>query len=178
MNRRAPGFTIVELMIALVILAVLLAIAAPSYRTLMLDSRMTGEANEFLTTLTFARSEAIKRNGRVTVCKSAAGTSCVTSGNWAQGWIAFVDLPAGTLGTFDGGDTILRVHGALNPASTLVGTTDVVNYVSFVPDGRSLLANDTAQGGTLDLCADASGIQGRRITIALGRASAAKLTCP
>jgi len=167
-------------MVTLVILAVLLAIAAPSYRDFVLDSRMSGEANEFLTALNFARSEAIKRNGRVTMCKSSTGTACATSGYWDQGWIVFVDVDSGTAGTFDSGsDTILRVHAALTAGSTLKGNADAVaNYASFVPDGRSLLANGAAQAGDFDLCVSGASAQGRQVGLALGRSQVSKIACP
>jgi len=178
MNPRLHGFTLVELMVALAILAILLAIAAPSYRDFVVDSRMSGEANEFLTGLTFARSEAVKRNRPVSMCKSGNGTGCANSGDWEQGWIVFVDLPTGTIGSYDSGtDTILRVHAALNEQSTLVGTTDVEDYVSYVPDGRSQMAGGGAQAGTFDLCTAGVPAAGRQITLALGRATAGKITC-
>ncbi len=179
MSERLHGFTLTELMVALVILGILLAIAAPSYRNFVVDARMSGEANEFLTTLNFARSEAVKRNRTVSMCRSANGTGCANAGGWTQGWIVFVDLDtAGTIGAFDAGtDTILRVHGALNEQSTLVGTTDVASYVSFVPDGRSRLAGNAPQAGTFNLCTSGAPAAGRQITLALGRAQSAKFTC-
>jgi type IV fimbrial biogenesis protein FimT len=160
----------------LVIVAVLLALGAPSYRAFIVDSRMTAEANEFLTTMNFARSEAVKRNARVSMCKSANGTGCANSGTWAQGWIVFVDS-SGTLGTFDSTDVILRVHAAVTTGNTMVGDANVASYVSFVDDGRSLLADGTAQAGTITLCPADTGLQGRVVTLSLGRAVAAKVSC-
>ena len=70
------GFTMIELMVTVVILAVLVALAAPSYHRLVIDSRMTAQSNDFLTALHFTRSEAVKRNTTVTMCKSADGAAC------------------------------------------------------------------------------------------------------
>ena len=180
MEMRLHGFTLVELMVALAILAVLLAVAAPSYRDFIVDSRMNGEANELLTMLTFARSEAVKRNGTVSMCSSGNGTGCANSGNWAQGWIAFVDLDGD--GVFDSGsDTMLRVHGALNEQSSLVGiltgTETEATDVSFLPDGRAMLSGGAGQNGQFDLCTSGAPAAGRRISLALGRAQAVKFTC-
>jgi len=182
MKERAHGFTLVELMVSLAILAVLLAIAAPSYRDFVVDSRMKAEADEFLTMLVYARSEAVKRNGMVSTCSSGDGTGCAGSGNWAQGWIVFIDLDGD--GAFDSGsDTILRVHGALNEqsslAGTLTGTLNAATDVAFLPDGRAMLSGGAGQDGTFVLCASGAPAAGRQIGITLGRAQAlpTKPTC-
>jgi type IV fimbrial biogenesis protein FimT len=177
MKTPSCGFTLIELMVTLAIVAVLLTIAAPSFRAFLLDSRVSAEADEFLSMVNFARSEAIKRNARVSMCNSSSGLACATSGNWEQGWIVFVDA-GGTVGTFDSAtDTILRVHGALTPQSTLVGTADVATYVSFIPDGRSQLDGGAAQAGTVDLCVSGAA-DGRRLSLLLGRAEVTTIsTC-
>jgi type IV fimbrial biogenesis protein FimT len=69
-NIRAYGFTLIELMTTLGVVAVILAFAAPNFREFILNSRMTGSANDLLTSLQFARSEAIKRQRPVAVCPS------------------------------------------------------------------------------------------------------------
>jgi len=179
MNPRLHGFTLVELMVALAILAILLAIAAPSYRDFVVDSRMRGEANEFLTGLNFTRSEAVKRNATVSICSKGSGDGCANSGSWKLGWIVFVDLDGD--GKVESGDTILRVHGALNEqsnlAGTLTGTTTVATDVTFLPDGRSRLSGGVGTEGTFNLCADGAPASGRQVNLALGRANAKKFTC-
>jgi type IV fimbrial biogenesis protein FimT len=173
---RSRGFTLTELMVALVIVGVLAAIAAPSYREFMQDTRMSGDANEFLTMVNFARSEAIKRDARVTMCRSADGATCADAGGWEQGYVIYVD--ASTAGTLDNGDTILRVHGPLNTQSTLTGEANKVDvYISFIGDGRSMLANDAAQAGNVDLCNKDGFGSGRRLELALGRAQVTKIAC-
>jgi type IV fimbrial biogenesis protein FimT len=180
MKTRPSGFTVVELMITLVVLVALAALVAPSFRDFIIDSRTTGETNEFLTQLNFSRAEAVKRNARVTMCKSSNSSSstptCTTAGGWEQGWISFVDV--GTTGTVDGGDTILRVHPALTPGDTLTlaGDTGVASYVSFIPDGRSQLW-DGAAVGVFDLCVSGAVAHGRKVTVTLGRAEATKFQC-
>jgi type IV fimbrial biogenesis protein FimT len=176
MKTRSYGFTLIELMVTLAVVAVVAAIAAPSYRNYLLDSRMSAEINEFLTAVNLARSEAVKRNATVTLCRSSTGTGCASSGSWEQGWIVFADLD-GTVGAFGGSDVILRVHGPLTTQSTLVGTTNVASYISFIQDGRSQLADGSAQAGTVDLCVAGASAKGRRLTLALGRASVAQIDC-
>lgn len=79
-RRRAPrpaqtlrGLTLVELMVTLTVLAVLLGIAVPSFRSLIESSRLTSQANDLLHGLQTARSEAIRRNTAVRFCSTTAG---------------------------------------------------------------------------------------------------------
>lgn len=172
MKNRSHGFTLVELLVTITILGILVSIALPSYRQLILNSRMTTQANEFLTMLNFTRSEAVKRNTRVTMCKSSNGTGCVVTAltaltaSWQPGWIVFVD--GGTAGIIDGTDTILRVQGALTGGSTLVGNANVINYVSYVSNGQTQLANGGMQSGTFSLCSPDASVSRRKIVISQG----------
>ena len=170
MERKSQGFTLIELMVTLAVAGILLAIAAPNYQQFVLDARMTAQADEFLTMLNFARSEAIKRGARVTLCKSNNGAGCVTTGGWGQGWLVFAD--GGTTGTGEGTDTILRVHGVLELGSALVGNTAVANVVTYRPDGQS------QQAGIFTLCGSIAANPGRTISLSLGTASVGPTTCP
>jgi type IV fimbrial biogenesis protein FimT len=90
---RQRGFTLLELMIVLAVSAVILSIGIPNFREFRLNSRMTTIANDFLTTLVNARSEALKRQDTVSVCYSAtpgdAAAACDAVA--PTGWIAFAD---------------------------------------------------------------------------------------
>jgi len=143
--------------IAIVVLGVVVVLGMPEYQRLVVDARMTTQANEFLTAIYYARSEAVKRNDRVTICKSSDGLTCATSGNWEQGWIVFTDT--GVEGTPVVG-TVLRFHPALTNGSTLVGQTSVASAVSYRSSGQS------AQSGRFDLCATPRTYPGRDITLA------------
>jgi len=85
--RAARGFTLVELMVTLLVLAILLGLAVPSFRDAALSSRLTGYANDLVASVQIARSEAIKRNATVTLCASTNGSTCATAGGWEVGWI-------------------------------------------------------------------------------------------
>jgi type IV fimbrial biogenesis protein FimT len=90
---KAAGTTLMELLATVAIVAVLVALAAPSFRTIQLDSRRTVAVNGFLHSLFLARSEAIKRAQIVSVCRSGDGQSCDPgNGDWSAGWIVFVNL--------------------------------------------------------------------------------------
>jgi type IV fimbrial biogenesis protein FimT len=171
------GFTLIELMVAVALLAITLAIGVPSFRDTIQANRMATQANEFVAALNFARSEAIKRATRATLCKSSDGSSCVTTGNWDQGWIVFIDSNNNAAAD-DGTGSILKVYSNLG-SSTLSGNTNVANYVSYVSSGFTQLTTGAIQAGTFTLCPDTSGATGRSIVIsATGRPTVSKVTCP
>ena len=80
-TRPAQGFTLVELMVTVAVLGILAMIAVPSMTSLVSTSRVKGQAEEVTSLMQVARSEAIRRNQRVTACASASGTSCSASAN-------------------------------------------------------------------------------------------------
>lgn len=92
-NRRQRGFTIIELMITITLVAVLASIAAPSMRVYVLNNRLSSAAQEYLRTLQTARSEATKRQRNVVVCPSANPSDAVPTctNATALGWILFED---------------------------------------------------------------------------------------
>jgi type IV fimbrial biogenesis protein FimT len=81
------GFTLIELMVTITILAIVLGIAVPSFNNATLGSKLGSYANNLVASVNLARSEAIKRNTVLTLCVSADGSNCTTTGGWEQGWI-------------------------------------------------------------------------------------------
>lgn len=81
------GFTLAELMITVAVLVVLVIIATPSLNEATLGNRLTAYSTRLMVSAYLARGEAIKRNVLVTLCASANGTDCATTGGWEQGWI-------------------------------------------------------------------------------------------
>ncbi|MES2675220.1 MAG: GspH/FimT family pseudopilin [Pseudomonadota bacterium] len=79
------GFTLLELMITVAIVAILSAAVIPSFSELIMKSRLTSQARGLMASALLARSEAIKRNQTVILCASNDGNSC--NGTWANGWI-------------------------------------------------------------------------------------------
>ncbi|MEA5124596.1 GspH/FimT family pseudopilin [Xanthomonas floridensis] len=102
--RRSAGFTLVELMIAIVVLAILLTIAFPSFRGVIRSNRVASSTNETIGLLSLARSEAIRNRRGGGVCGSASGAAC--DNNWGAGMLAWADTDGD--GAFKNGDTVLR----------------------------------------------------------------------
>jgi type IV fimbrial biogenesis protein FimT len=133
---KSKGLTLLELMITLAIAAILIASAAPSFRESIQNTRMVTQVNELQAALSLARSEAIKRNENVTVCRSNDGASC--TGNWQDGWIVFVDLNFNGSVNGDGDETdceanedcVLRVHGGLSNGNTLTFSQTNIIYAT------------------------------------------------
>lgn len=179
--RRRRGFTLIELLVAMAVAAIVLAVGVPSFRTAIVSNRLTSATNDLVGTLAQARSEAIRRGTRVTVCISSNGTSCATTGNWEQGWISFVDVTrSGTTAAVDTGgttpDIIFAVTQRGASSTTIQGTADVAQYVSFSSDGTARRMSGAPQAGTLRSCEPSTALtnanRAREIEIsAVGRLS-------
>lgn len=85
-SARSRGFTLVELMVTVSVIAILAAIAVPGMTALINNSRINGQSEELVSSLQLARAEAVRRNARVTVCPSTDGSTCASSTSWS-GWV-------------------------------------------------------------------------------------------
>ncbi len=88
-HRHSSGFTLVELMITVAVIAILIGIGFPSFSASLRSNRVATHANEMIATVSLARTEAIKSNIAAGICPSANGTTC--GGTWNGGWLVFVD---------------------------------------------------------------------------------------
>lgn len=147
------GFTLVELMITLTIAGIMLSLAAPSFQTFIRNTQVRSAADDLVSIFNYSRSEAVKRGWPVTVCKSAnveaAAPTCSTSAGWKDGWLAFVD--ADQNGTFNGGDTRLKIGRPTTDGISISGGTSFANYLTYLPTGTSVGSSGN-NSGALDLC--------------------------
>lgn len=162
--RSARGVTLVEMLIVVAIVAILSGTAVPYMGSLIDSMRMRTIANEFLSSMQLARSEAIKRNGRVALCRSADGTTCAATGDWEQGWIVFHDADnSGTAGT---GEQVVQRVQALPAGFRLTGNQLVERYISFSHVGTTRTIGGAFQAGAVVLCKASAGRQeGREIVL-------------
>lgn len=124
-RRAVVGFTLVELMVTLALLALVVTLAVPSFREFNLRSNQSAIVNELVGALNLARSESVK-TGR-------AGTVIRAGANWNAGWRVEIDLNGDA--TIQG-DEILRTHDALPNGYTIV-VSDDAESVSFNVEGRA-----------------------------------------
>jgi len=111
----AEGVTLIELLVALSVLAIVLTLGVPAFNDFFASSRMSAASNDVVSAMHLARSEAIKRQLPVTFCASenatAANPGCSGTANPGIGWLVFVDNDRDA--AVDGGELILAVHGPL-----------------------------------------------------------------
>lgn len=136
------GFTLIELMVTVSVVAILTAIAVPNLRDFLVSSRLTSDVNTYVSLLNYARSEAIARNQRVIVCPKTAGAdTCAAISTWNTNEIqVFVDVNGD--GNRDAGDTPLKMLPILDAAGTQrVVTSSATTPIIFGSLGYSQTAS-------------------------------------
>lgn len=148
---RTSGFTLIELIVVVALVAILTVIATPPLQSMVRNNRAAAQANQLVSALHIARSEAITRGASISLCARADSGSGCSSGraDWTQGWLVFSDF-AGTGSYSSPQDEVLQVFPPLSSDSTLE------------PQQGSQIITFGA-GGFLDPAVHASGV-----TFALG----------
>jgi len=173
-NGRQAGLSLIELMVGLAILGILLGLAAPSLQGIVLSSRVNTQVNDLVGAINLARSEAVKINSGVTICKSTDGASCATTGtDWATGWIVFTD--ANYNGTVDAGETIIRAFPAMSGSLTAVANAGMANNIIFSGLGHP---SATFVGGRTSICPPASANQAYCRTICVNSQGRPRVDTP
>lgn len=150
----------VELMVTLVVLAIIVTMGVPSFRSLVESNRLTTATNALVASLNQARAEAVKYSGRVTICKGeVADTDCDDTKEWHQGWIVYRDnnVSSTTAPAINSGsDTIIRRGGQGLNGNIVIEASGGADYVSFTGDGRSKNLAGGTRTVTFRVCSSSS----------------------
>ena len=150
------GFTLIELMMVLVLVAILLGVAGPSFQDSLQRNRMLSTVNEMSSAMSFARAEAVIRTQPTALCATTEAAACAGA-NWETGYLIFVDNGEGggtaQDGTLNGAEELLRI-GDPAPVGVTVRTVNFPSNANIVfQDSGRVLQNIT---GTVTVC-DARG---------------------
>lgn len=142
-GRYEQGLTLIELMIALAVAAILLLWGAPSMRSLFADARAEAKIHALYHDLTQARHLALSYQAMVTLCPVSTSNQC--DGNWGEGYQVFIDaLP---LQTLDSDDLVMFSRTGIDSQDHLKYSA-TVNAIRFDPEGF------TGQNGSFYYCSD------------------------
>lgn len=184
MRRYQQAFTLIEMMVTVVVLAIVFTIAIPSFNQQILNNNSLALAEDFAGALTYARTEAVKRGTRVSLCASNDGANC--AGGWANGYIAYVDAATSDTATATSvtPNQVLRYWTGFNPRTIIAVTRNGTNITFIRYTGLGALARNGAQGThEVRVVARLTGCTGtaqRTINIGLSGmvANATRTSCP
>jgi type IV fimbrial biogenesis protein FimT len=145
--RTSKGFSLIELMIAIAVLATITSIGVPAFRDMILNNRIVTTSNTVLSIMQLARSEAVTQRRNITVCPSNDQVSCTTS-NWQDG-ILVTD-----------GTTPIRLVPASAEGISIISTATALTFTG----------NGTLSGGAQTFSVEdsrGSGVSSRNICINL-----------
>lgn len=174
---RGRGFTLMELMFTLLVAGLLLTVGVPSYMDLVRNNRATTHANELVGAISIARSEAIRRGARVTLCHSSDLKTC--GGTWTDGWIVVADGAATDLAA-PVENEVLRVWASPVGNAAMTVTPAGVDWIRFLPRGTVRAEGGVPMPVQFDVTiAGCTGEQARRVEVnLLGRPAVTRRACP
>ena len=162
-NRKAnKGLTLAELVITMAVAAILFAVAIPSFTTMIQNNRITTQTNDIIAAISFARSEAVKRNSGVTFCRVASdtATSCA-NGDATDNWTNWIVL--------SGTDVIRRGTINTHSNSLIIRSTLTNNSMFLSADGLSYTGGSLASGQQITACSTNTSTNNQKtITIGAG----------
>jgi type IV fimbrial biogenesis protein FimT len=158
------GFGLIEIMVVLSISSILAGALAPSFISFFTSLQIKTATDSLFNDLMLAKSEAIKRNSRVAICKSTDVHSCTSSGGWEHGWIIFHDV--NNSGTREPTEEIVKSFVIAKPSATIAGNGNINSYVSFSGLGSTKLVSGAFQAGTFTVCSlESRNLDGKKVVI-------------
>lgn len=151
---RAAGITLIEMLVALAVAAVLAGAATPLCRSLLLEARMTAAVNALVHGVHAARRLAHTQLRDAVVCRSMNGRQCAAPGDWSAGWIVYVNRDGDDPPAVDPGEPVVAAHEGPLPLAV------TSNRRAFVVRPFQLRATN----GTVVFC-DARGPAGARAVV-------------
>jgi len=147
MASRSKGFTLIELIITIAVLGVVISLAAPSFNSLIRNTKSTTLTGEFVAALNFARTEAIKRGRNISICPSLDKISCATKDDWTKGWIVAIDdatsITAAAPVITSADTSVLRYWEAQNHGATITFAAAGTIAAANVKTGKALVVPAT-----------------------------------
>lgn len=140
-NTKQKGMTLIELLFVLAIAGIILGIAIPSMKSIIDNQRLSAANNDLISSLIFARSEAVRQKKHITVCASSNESTCNTGGtgisNWSEGWIVFANTSSNDLTRSVATESLLRVISVSRGISsiTLTVNSGTPSLLSYRPNG-------------------------------------------
>jgi len=145
--KKTLGFSLIEVMIVIAVVAVLGTLATPLFSDLIRNNRMRAQVGDLMGHLAQARTEALRAGARVTLCPGS--TSGCSGSAWESGWIGFIDSNSNA--SLDAGETTILSAPALSGGNTL-RSSDFASSISFRHDGASVTIAGQGQAGVFALC--------------------------
>lgn len=166
---RQGGFTLVELMVVMVIVAVMAMIAIPSWRSMQVRNTIRTLVNDYTLSVYFAKTEAVRQNAPVTVCPSSDGATCTDSG-LENGWVVFVGMP-------DAAAPVLLQDTPARPRvrTAFADNTLANRAVTFLPNGQP---RATFVGNTLFVCPTQADLDSLSRDVAMNRTARINVLTP
>lgn len=175
---RSRGLTLIELMIAVAIAAVLMALAAPNFQQAINGNRLSSAAAEVVGGLQLARSQAIRANRRTVLCRSSDASTCDTTNAAWPGWIVFTDTDGN--GNRNGAEELIAAQAIDAPLQLLASASVVTlaHTITFRGDGTARTAGGGLLNGSLAVCMATTrpNENVRHISLAFGSRTATRRT--
>ncbi len=141
------GFTLIEMMIAVALTALLLSMAVPALDAFTSNARQTSTINDFVSSMHIARSTAVTTNFRTTVCASSNGVNCEAV-SWDQGWIVFSDRDSDQ--AVDNDETIVAASDGADGLD--IRSPEFGQFLMYRPNGRVMTVSAAGNSGQFTVC--------------------------
>lgn len=135
--KAVAGFTLLELMVTVAIVAILLAVGLPSFEGILRSNRVATSTNDLMASISLARSEATRNPTGAAICTSSDGVAC--GGTWNNGWMVWIDVDGD--GTPDAGERVVRYTQG-NPKLALTSAPSAGSATLILFDARGRVADN------------------------------------